>query len=337
MRSTRKIEHIENYLKTEYVGDTLFSDVFIQHNALPNLDMNDISTKTNFLDKILDFPLMINSMTGGAEISYGINSDLGELSKEFNIAMATGSEKVALEKTETASSFEVVREKNPDGVVISNLNANESLEEAQNAVDLINADALQLHLNPAQELAMEGGDRNFKGTLDNIGYIVEKLSVPVIVKEVGFGISRSNAEDLYEVGVRYIDIAGAGGTNFLEIEDLRGMDTDYTDLYEWGSPTAYVLETYRGLPDDLTIIASGGIKTSLDLAKALVMGADIVAISGEILNYLLHGSKDYASDYIEKLIYKVKIIMLLLGAANIDDLHEVDYRVTGRLKDLLGR
>lgn len=337
MRSERKIEHIENYLKTEYVGDTLFSDVFIQHNALPELSIDDISTKTNFLGKSLDFPLMINSMTGGAEISYGINSDLGELSKEFNIAIATGSEKVALEKEDTAKSFEIVRENNPQGVVIGNLNANESLEEAQRAVELINADAIQLHLNPAQELAMEGGDRNFKGTLENIGYIVEKLSVPVIVKEVGFGISRKNAEDLYKVGVRYIDIAGAGGTNFLEIEDLRGMDTDYTDLYEWGSPTAYVLETYRGLPDDLTIIASGGIKTSIDLAKALVMGADIVGISGEILNYLLHGSKDYASDYIEKLSYKVKIIMLLLGAENINNLHQVDYRVTGRLRELLGR
>lgn len=334
MRLERKTEHIENYLKTEFKGNTLFSDVFIQHTALPNLDFDEIDTSLEFLGKQMAFPLMINSMTGGADISLDINSDLAKLCKKFGLAMATGSEKIAIDEPDTAETFKVTRLNNPEGVVIGNLGANESLEDAKLAVEILQADALQLHLNPAQELAMEGGDRHFKGILDNIGHINSELGVPVIVKEVGFGISRQNALDLYEREIRYIDLAGAGGTNFIEIEDLRSMESDFTDLYEWGSPTAYLLETCMGLPDDLTLIGSGGIKTSLEVVKAYIMGADVVGMSGEILKYLLHGSYEYAEAYLERLIYKVKMIMVLLGAQNLEELRKTEYKVTGKLKEL---
>lgn len=336
MRKKRKLEHIENYLKTEYVGDNLFDDVFLEHNSLPDLNFEEIDTEIEFLGKKLAFPLMINSMTGGPEISLEINKNLATLTKEFGIAMAVGSEKIALEEEETSESFTVVREVLGDeGVVIGNLSANSTLEEVIKARDLINADAIQLHLNSAQELVMEAGDRHFKGILGNIEKINREVNFPIIVKETGFGISRSCAEKLYASGIRYIDLAGAGGTNFIEIEDLRRPDEDFSDIYCWGNPTAYLLHTYKGMEKDLTIISSGGLREAMDIVKSLVMGAGICGISGEVLNYLLRGDYEYAQKYLESLIYKTKIIMVLLGTRNIKELMGYKYKVTGRLKDMI--
>lgn len=334
MRLDRKVEHIQNYLKTEYQGNTLFSDVFLEHDALTQLSIDQIDTRVNFLGKELGFPLLINSMTGGADISLDINKNLASLAEEFTLAMATGSEKIALENQDTIPTFTITRDEYPDGLIIGNLSSRESLEDAKKAVDILGADALQLHLNPAQELAMEGGDRDFCGVLENIETIVKNLEVPVIVKEVGYGISAKNAKRLYDIGVRYIDLAGSGGTSFLEIEDLRNIASDYSDIYGWGNPTAYLLETCKDLPKDLSLISSGGIKTALDIVKSLVMGADLVGISGEILKYLLHGNYAYAQSYIEETIYKTKMVMALLGARSIGDLKKVDYKITGKLKEM---
>lgn len=336
MRRARKKEHIENYLKTSFKGDTLLGDIFLEHNSLPNLNFDDIDTKMSFLGKTIDYPIMINAMTGGAAFSQEINRDLSNLAKEFNIPMAVGSQTIALEDIDSRESFQIVRSIiGSDGVVISNLNGRATLEEARQAVELINADAIQIHLNPAQELAMDEGDRNFVGILDNIEKLVKEMDKPVIVKEVGFGISRDVAQKLYNVGIRNIDISGYGGTNFIEIENLRNPTLDLTDLYSWGIPTAVSLINCRTLPGDLNLIASGGIRNSMDIIKSIVLGAGIVGISGELLSYLVHGGYANAKDYLEDLIYKIKLLMILLGKQNIEQLRNTNYKVTGKLKELI--
>ena len=337
MRSVRKKEHIENYLRTCFQGDTLLEDIFLEHNALPNLNFDEIDTSTMFLGKIISYPILINAMTGGSALTQEINRDLSTLAKEFNIPMAVGSQTIALENDEESiESFKIVREIiGSDGIVISNLSGQATVDQARQAIDLVQGDAIQIHLNPAQELVMEEGDKDFKGVIDNIEAIVKNIDKLVIVKEVGFGISKDVAERLYNIGVRNIDISGYGGTNFIEIENLRNPGFDFTDLYSWGIPTAVSLINCRKLPEDLNIIASGGIRSSMDIVKSIVLGAEVVGISGELLAYLVHGGYANAKDYLENLIYKIKIIMMLLGKKNIEELRHANYKITGKLKDLV--
>lgn len=336
MRKYRKQEHIENYLRTSYVGNPLFDDVFLYNNSLPEIDFSEIDTSTVFLDKKINFPLMINAMTGGNEFSEDINRDLAGVANEFRIPMAVGSEKIALEDEDARESFEIVREIIKDGIVISNLSGEATVEEAKRAVDLVRADAIQIHLNPAQELAQPEGNRKFRNILQNIDLIVARMDVPVIVKEVGFGLSKDVIKTLYNIGVRSVDVSGSGGTNFIEIENLRNVDNDLSELYSWGIPTALsVIEAKKLGLNDLEIISSGGVKTASDIIKSLVIGADMTAISGEILSYIIHGGYDYTLEYISNLIYKTKMIMLLLGAKNLGEVKAQKYKVTGKLKDLL--
>ncbi|TJX64105.1 type 2 isopentenyl-diphosphate Delta-isomerase [Soehngenia saccharolytica] len=336
MRKARKKEHVENYLRTSFKGDTLLGDVYLPHNALPELNFDDINTSLVFLNKKINYPVLINAMTGGSDFSEGINRDLSTIAREFNIPMAVGSETIVLEDKEAENSFRVVRDIIGDeGIVIGNIGGLSSSEDAKLAVDILKADALQIHLNVAQELVMDEGDRDFKGVLKNIESIVKSVEVPIIVKEVGFGISYDVAKKLYDVGVRHIDVSGFGGTNFIEIENLRNPSMDFTELYSWGIPTAASIIQVRKLPDDLRIIASGGIRTSMDIIKSIVLGADVAGISGEILSYLVHGGISNAMEYMENTIYKLKVIMMLLGKKDLQELREVDYKVTGKLKEII--
>ncbi|MBZ2175816.1 type 2 isopentenyl-diphosphate Delta-isomerase [Schnuerera sp. xch1] len=336
MRKDRKKQHIEQYLKSIYENATLLEDVYIQHNSLPELNFDEINTKIEFLGKNVKYPIMINAITGGTEFSQEINRNLSKIAANYNVPIAVGSQTIALKDVESYESFKIVRKiVGRDGVVLSNLNASASLEDVRLSMDLLDADAIQLHLNPAQELVMKEGDRHFKGILNNIEKIVKSIEKPVIVKEVGFGISKDVAQRLYDEGVRYIDISGKGGTNFIEIEDKRNKEMDFKDIYSWGIPTALSLIQCRSVAKDLTLIASGGIRQSMDIAKSLIIGADMVGISGEILRILIEGGYEKANKYIDDLTYKLKAIMLLTGSKNIGELQKVSYRTKGELKDLL--
>jgi len=337
MRKIRKREHVENYLRSTYRGDTLLGDVFLEHNALPDLSLEDIDTKTTFLGKVVDYPIIINAMTGGTDFSREINRELSLIAKTFNIPMAVGSQTIALcEDEECKDSFRVVRKNiGEEGIVIANLNAQASLEDVRHALEMIDADAIQLHLNPAHEVVMLEGDRDFKGILNNIESLAKNIEKPIIVKEVGFGISNEVAKRLYNAGVKYIDVSGAGGTNFIEIENMRYNSIDLSDIYSWGIPTALSIIECRKVSKELNLIASGGIRTSMDIIKAIVLGGDMVGISGEILSYLLHGGYNNAKAYLETTIYKMKILMLLLGKRNIEELKNTDYRLTGKLRKLV--
>ena len=336
MRKYRKTEHIENFLRSTYVGDPLFSNIFLYNDSLPEINYDEIDTSLNFLNKKVKFPLMINAMTGGSDLSEEINRSLANVAAEYDLPMAVGSQTIALEDKDSRKSFEIVREIIKDGIVISNLSGFASTEDAKLAVDLLRADAIQIHLNPAQELVQVEGERNFCGILNNIEKIVKKSEVPVIVKEVGFGMSPKTVKKLHDVGVKYVDISGYGGSNFFEIENLREPNADISDLFSWGIPTALsLIETKKLAYDDMYLIASGGIKTSVDIVKSLCIGADMTAISGEILSYIVRGGYEYTLRYIDGLMEKTKMLMMLNGAKNISELQKVDYKVTGKLRELL--
>lgn len=335
LRSSRKKEHVQHFLDGNFEGDNFFRHIYLEHNSLPEVNFEEIDTKYSFLGKDIGFPVMINAMTGGFKDGVLINGNLARLAEKFNIPMAVGSQAIAVADKEYESSFKVVREILKNGVVISNINAFAGVDEVLRAIDMIQADAVQIHLNPAQEIVMPEGDRNFKGLLKNIENIVAKIDKPVIVKEIGFGISKDTARRLFEAGVRYIDIAGRGGTNFIKIESERNKEFEFSELFDWGIPTALSLLECRTISNDLNIICSGGMKSADEIIKALCAGADMTGISGPILRELLEGGFEGADKYLQNIIYKSKVIMLLLGRKDIEELRTVPYRIKGELKEML--
>ncbi|MDU3687751.1 MAG: type 2 isopentenyl-diphosphate Delta-isomerase [Anaerococcus hydrogenalis] len=333
-RRARKDEHIENYLRSEFRSKTLLNNVYVEHNALSDINFDEIDTSIEFMGKKISMPVMVNAMTGGTEISEDINEDLSNICKDLNIPMAVGSESIALKDIKARESFSLLKEK--DQVFkIGNLGLENSIENFEFAKDLIGARAMQAHLNVAQELVMAEGERDFSNNFENLKNIKNNLSAPLIVKEVGFGMNKEVGKKLLDIGIKYIDVAGKGGTNFIEIEDMRIFDKDYSEFYSWGIPTAKSILDLRSLSDDFFLISSGGIRNASDVCKSIIIGADMCAISGEVLSFLLRGDYDYAQKYLEELQTKIKIFMALVGVKNIEELKKVPYKITGRLKELI--
>lgn len=333
-RRERKDQHIENYLRSEFRSKTLLNNIYVEHNALSDINFDEIDTSIEFMGEKISMPIMVNAMTGGTEISEDINEDLSSICKKINIPLAVGSQSIALKDIEARKSFSLLKDKKKL-MKIGNLGWENNLENFEFSKDLIGASAMQAHLNIAQELVMDEGERDFSNNFKNLENISKNLSVPLIVKEVGFGMSKEVGKKLLDIGIKYIDVAGKGGTNFIEIEDMRIFDKDYSEFYSWGIPTAKSILDVRSLSDDFFLIASGGIRNSMDVCKSLIIGADMCAISGEILSFLLRGDYDYALKYLKELQTKIKIFMALVGVKNIEELKKVPYKITGRLKELV--
>lgn len=333
-RRERKDAHIENYLRSKSKESTLLDNVYIEHNAISDVSLNEIDTSIDFMGKKIAMPLMVDAMTGGGSSSVSINEDLSSICETLNIPMAVGSESIAIADEESRESFELVKYKE-DLFRIGNLGFERDFDDFVFARDLIEAHAMQVHLNLAQELVMKEGDNSYHSSLSLITRLVKDFPYPIIVKETGSGISKAVAKKLVDAGVKYIDVAGKGGTNFIEIEDLRDFEVDYSDLYDWGIPTAKSIIDVRSVSNDAFIIASGGIKTAMDVVKSIIIGADMAAMSGEVLNYLLHGGYDACESFLKEINLKIKIIMALLGVRTIDELKKVDYKLVGELRELV--
>jgi isopentenyl-diphosphate delta-isomerase len=336
LRSRRKKEHIAAFKKNKDDANNFFEHIYLEHNALPEVNFHEIDTSVEFLNKRIAFPMMINAITGGFDEAVEINGNLATVAKRLNIPMAVGSQSIAVSDKTYEKSFAIVRERIGDGIVLGNLNGFASVEQAIRAIDMLGADGLQIHLNPAQEMCMSDGDRDFRGVLSNIEKIVESVKVPIIVKEVGFGISRNVARRLYDVGVSYVDVAGSGGTNFINIENDRNQNNDFSELSHWGIPTALSLIECANIENRKGLICSGGISRAEEVIKALVIGADMVGMSGQVLRYYLKGGEEATYSFLSDMIYKSKIMMLLLGASNISELRKVSYRTQGALNEFIG-
>jgi isopentenyl-diphosphate delta-isomerase len=329
----RKKEHIENFLKGKNNNSALFEDIILENNSFPELDFSEILTKSMFLNKKIDYPVMINAVTGGFDGAVEINRGLAELANKFNIPMAVGSQSLGL-KNGNHESYTVVREIMKDKIVISNISAHSTLDKISRAVDMIEADAVQLHLNAPQEMCMVEGDRHFRGILDNIEYVSKRIEIPVIVKEVGFGMTYSTVKKLFDIGIEYVDIGGKGGTNFIEIEDMRNETMDYSELYDWGIPTAASLVQCSELSNKINIIASGGINSASDIVKSLTMNSSLTAVCGLVFRRYMESGYDATEKMMEGLFHKMKVIMMLLGCRKIEELRKLNPLIKGELKDL---
>ncbi len=283
---TRKADHLrvclEDDVQFHQTGNG-FERYRFQHCCLPELDYDELDLSTTFLGKRLGAPLLISSMTGGTEQARQINQRLAGVAQAHGLAMGVGSQRVAIERPEVATTF-AVRSLAPDILLLANLGAVQlnytyGLEQCQRAVDLLGADALILHLNPLQECIQTQGDRNFRGLLAKIADLCRRLPVPVVAKEVGNGISLPMAQQLVEAGVAAIDVAGAGGTSWAKVESERATDPHQRQLGQtfgdWGLPTADCLAEIRRVYPDFPLIASGGLRNGLEVAKAIALGADL--------------------------------------------------------------
>lgn len=286
----RKAEHIRICLEEDVQcrqQTTGFEHYRFSHTCLPELNYDDIDLKTRFLGKTLGLPLLISSMTGGTAQAQEINRNLAIAAQTYGLAMGVGSQRVMVERPDLGETFGV-RSHAPDILLLANLGAVQlnysyGVEQCREVVDRLAADALILHLNPLQECIQPRGDKNFQGLLPKIAEVCHKLPVPVIVKEVGNGISAAMAQRLVNAGVAAIDVAGAGGTSWAKVESERAENALQRQLgrtfADWGIPTADCLVTVRSLLPQLPLIASGGIRDGLEVAKALSLGADLVGLA----------------------------------------------------------
>lgn len=324
---TRKADHLRVCLEEEvqfHQTTTGLERFRFRHCCLPELDRAEIDLSTSFLGKPLAAPLLISSMTGGTDFAHLINLRLATVAQQFGLAMGVGSQRIAIENPQTAASF-TVRAVAPDILLFANLGAVQlnygyGLAECQRAIDLLEADALILHLNPLQECVQTRGDTNFRGLLAKITSLCHTLPVPVIAKEVGNGISAQMAQKLIEAGVSAIDVAGAGGTSWSRVESERAMDAKQRRLGQtfanWGIPTADCITTVRAVAPDLPLIASGGLRDGLEAAKTIALGADLAGLA---LPFLQAAAESEAAlqTLTEILLAELTTVLFCTGSPNL--------------------
>lgn len=327
----RKKEHLKIALSDgAQIGDPGFSSYRFIHNALPEINFDEIDTSTIFLGNKINYPFFISCMTGGTDKASVLNRNLALAAQKYKIPMGLGSLRAAVENKDLRKSFEV-RKYAPDIPILSNvglvqLNYGFGLKEVETIIKITNADALVFHLNPIQEVIQPEGDRNFSNLLPKLASIISKVKVPVIVKEVGFGFSYNVVERLYKAGVRIVDTAGWGGTNWAYTEGKRreGFDELGTLFSQWGIQTIDSIifaNDFRkkNKIKDLTILASGGIRNGIDIAKSLVFGADMAGLAAPFGKAGLISDEEVGK-LIDKLGYELKTAMFGVGAKTIKHL-----------------
>lgn len=331
----RKSDHIRIVLGEDVAAkgiDAGFARLRFLHRALPELDLKAIDLGVSLFGKRLRAPLLISSMTGGANEAEQINLHLAEAAETLGVAMGVGSQRAALLNGSLARTYQI-RRVAPHIVLLANLGAVQlnygfGLDECRRAVDMIEADALILHLNALQEAVQPEGDTNFKGLLGKIELVCRDVGVPVVVKEVGNGIGAEDARRLVDVGVSAIDVAGAGGTSWSEVERFRHAQAHgrrVASIFSgWGIPTTRALVEVRAALPDITLIGSGGIRSGLDVAKAIALGADLAGSAAPHLFSAAEGDgTGGVVDGLRAFIDELRIAMFCTGAANIAALRAV--------------
>ncbi len=332
--SSRKRDHVELTVNKEVTfrhKSAGFEEWEFVHNALPEIDASEVDTSVEFLGKPLSFPLMISCMTGGYDEAETINGQLAEICEEFRLAMGVGSQRQAMENTAYHNSFSVARRLAPTIPLVGNIGAPEvaklrDVSPILKLAELIRADAFAVHLNPLQEMLQPEGNTNFRGVLSGIERLVKELPIPVIVKEIGAGISGDVARRLADAGVGWIDVAGAGGTSWAGVEILRRAKKEqegWNPFWDWGIRTTDALQEVVPLKKmfpGLTVISSGGVTSGIDSAKSIALGADMTASARPLLKALMSGGKPALRRMIEQWINECKGAMFLIGAPSLKEL-----------------
>jgi len=327
---TRKADHIRICLDEDvqfHKNTNGLERYRFTHCCLPELNCSEIDISTTFLGKSLGVPLLISSMTGGTEQARTINFRLAEVAQHYKLAMGVGSQRVVVENPQVADTF-AVRSLAPDILLFANLGAVQlnysyGVDQCLRIIDLLEADALILHLNPLQECIQPKGDTNFKNLLDKIQYLCSKLPVPVIAKEVGNGISAAMAQKLMDAGVSAIDVAGAGGTSWAKVESERACNEQQRRLgltfADWGFPTAECIIDIRAIAPEIPLIASGGLRDGVEIAKAIALGADIAGLAWPFLQAAAD-STAAVDALVQLLIAEITTVLFCTGNATVSQL-----------------
>jgi isopentenyl-diphosphate delta-isomerase len=328
----RKADHVRINLEQDVAGrgpGNGLDEYRFVNRALPGIDLDEVDTSAELFGRKLAAPFLISCMTGGTEEARQINKTLAAVAQEHRFAMGLGSARALLEEPGLLDTF-AVRAAAPDVFLLANLGAVQlskgyGVDDCRKLLDMLQADALVLHLNAIQEAVQPDGDTNFRGLLAKIETVCKRLNAPVIVKEVGWGIAADTVRDLFDAGVSAVDLAGAGGTSWSEVEKYR-IDEPWRarvagSFAEWGIPTAECLRTARAAEPDGVLIASGGIRNGIDAVKALALGADAVGIAGPFLRAAAAG-REAANDLALELREVLRIAMFALGERTIADLRE---------------
>lgn len=330
----RKADHIRINLEEDVSFNKLTTGLekyFFMHQALPEINLAAVDTQTTLFDKQLNTPLLISSMTGGTAEAGIINRTLAEAAQATGIAMGLGSQRAAIEDDLLADTYHV-RQVAPDILLFANigavqLNYSYGLDQCRRAVEMCEADALILHFNPLQEAVQPEGDGNFAHLLSKVEQICRDLSVPVIAKEVGWGFAEETARQLANAGVAAIDVAGAGGTSWSQVEMYRAPTARHARVagafIDWGIPTAVSIQYCRRAAPKLPIIASGGIRNGIDVAKCIALGANLVGFAGEFLRAADQNGVPGVIDLAETITEELRVAMFCAGAKNIDTLTRV--------------
>ncbi len=328
---SRKSDHVRINLEQDVQSSltTGLERYHFLHRALPEINLKDVDTSVDLFGRTLNAPILISSMTGGTREAFEINQVLATAAQQTRIAMGVGSQRIALEQPELAYTFQI-RNLAPDALLFANLGAiqlnyNYGLDECQRAVNMLEADALVLHVNALQEALQVEGNTTFAGLVKKIEALCRSLPVPVIVKEVGWGFSEEDIFLLAQAGVTAIDVAGAGGTSWSQVEMYRSGDDAQRQLAasfaDWGIPTAEVIQNVTLTAPRLVIIASGGLRTGMDIAKCLAMGASLGGMAGPFLK-TASLSFDETIKLINLITEEIRICMFATGSLNLEQLRD---------------
>ncbi|MEX2738687.1 MAG: type 2 isopentenyl-diphosphate Delta-isomerase [Candidatus Wukongarchaeota archaeon] len=347
----RKSEHVDIAL-SELINaiskESGFNDVDFIHCATPELDLSDIDTRVTLLGRELSAPIIIAAMTGGYPRAKLINGTLAEAAEILNIGMGVGSQRAAIQNPALENTFSITRKKAPNALLIGNIGAPQlnlgfGIKEIKKTVEMINADALAIHLNPLQEAVQPEGDTNFSNILEKISEICLKVDfVKIVAKETGTGISMEVGKKLEECGVSAIDIGGAGGTSFSAVEKYRAkmqknivFEKIGEKFWDWGIPTAQSTVEVAASTSNVEIISTGGIRSGIDVAKAIALGADATGIAYPLLKPAYGGDVGTAIKIIEEYIRELRTTMFLIGVKNIEELKKASLLITGNLAERL--
>jgi isopentenyl-diphosphate delta-isomerase len=346
LTSDRKLAHIQICLEHDVQGrnvTTGLEDISFVHHATTDINLDEIDLSTEIFDKKLSIPLIISGMTGGHNFAHKLNAFLSQAVEETNIGMGVGSQRAALENEEVRESFDIVREKAPTSLIIGNIGAGQiaqglTNDQFQEIIDMIQADAIAVHFNPLQEAIQPEGDTQLNGLYEKTRQLIQAYSIPIIAKEVGAGFSLHDIGQIRKMGFQAIDVQGAGGTSWAGVEAIRTnipMFKNTGEVYwDWGIPT--VLSTILATKNfEGIIIGSGGVRSGLDIAKIIALGADAAGIAIPFLFTVQQHSAEAVVQKIEEITYQLRLACFLTGSRNVLDLKKAPLMITGKTAELM--